>query len=98
MVSVQVFAEIKRDLLSERTKKGLQTVKAPGRLLGHPKGSLGKSRLSGKEQEIKKWLEKKVSKPSIAKIVEMSRTAFPRHPLAKTQSEGATTGGLGSVS
>jgi len=54
MVSVQVFAEVELDLISERTKKGLQTVKAPGRLLGHPKESLGKSQLNGKEQEIKK--------------------------------------------
>ena len=54
MVSVQVFAEVELDLISERTKKELQTVKAPGRLLGHPKESLGKSQLNGKEQEIKK--------------------------------------------
>jgi hypothetical protein len=71
-------------------------VKAPG--LGYPKGSLGKSQLNGKEQEIKKWLEKKVSKPSIAKIVEMSRTAFPAASARENSIRGRHDGGPGSVS
>jgi DNA invertase Pin-like site-specific DNA recombinase len=49
---------------------------AKGRLLGRPKGALGKSKLDGKEEEIQKLLEKEVSKSSIAKIVEVSRTAL----------------------
>lgn len=47
-----------------------------GRLLGRPKVALGKPKLDGKEEEIKKLLEKEVSKSSIAKIVEVSRTAL----------------------
>jgi len=39
--------------------------------LGRPKG-LGKSRLDGKEEEIKELLKKGVSKASIAKIYECS--------------------------
>jgi Resolvase, N terminal domain len=35
-----LFAEVERDLISERTKEGLAAVRAQGRLLGRPKGSL----------------------------------------------------------
>jgi DNA invertase Pin-like site-specific DNA recombinase len=71
-----LFAEVERDLISERTKEGLAAAQAKGRLLGRPKGALGKSKLDGKEEEIQKLLEKEVSKSSIAKIVEVSRTAL----------------------
>ena len=63
-----LFAEIERDLISERTKEGLARARAQGKLLGRPKGSLGKSKLDGKEKEIKDLLGKKVGKASIAKI------------------------------
>ena len=71
-----LFAEIEHDLISQRTKQGLLTAKAKGKKLGRPKGSLGKSKLDGKEKEIKKLLSKKVSKASIAKIMEISYTAL----------------------
>lgn len=71
-----LFAEIERDLISERTKQGLAAAKAKGKLLGRPKGSLGKSRLDGKEKEIGTLLSKTVSKSSIAKIMGISRTAL----------------------
>ena len=73
-----LFAEVERDLISERTKEGLAAARAKGRLLGRPKGSLGKSKLDGKEEEIRMLLEKTVSKASIAKIVGVSRTTL-RH-------------------
>ena len=44
-----LFAEVERDLISERTKEGLAAAKAKGKLLGRPKGALGKSKLDGKE-------------------------------------------------
>ena len=44
-----LFAEVERDLISERTKEGLAAAKAKGKLLGRPKGALGTSRLDGKE-------------------------------------------------
>ena len=69
-----LFAEVERDLISERTKEGLAAARAAGRLLGRRKGSLGKSKLDGKEGEIRLLLEKKVSKASIAKIVGVSST------------------------
>jgi DNA invertase Pin-like site-specific DNA recombinase len=69
-----LFAEVERDLISERTKEGLAAVRAQGRLLGRPKGSLGRSKLDGKEGEIRMLLEKEVSKASIAKILGVSAT------------------------
>ena len=69
-----LFAEVERDLISERTKEGLAAVRAQGRLLGRPKGSLGTSKLDGKEGEIRMLLEKEVSKASIAKILGVSAT------------------------
>ncbi len=71
-----LFAEVERDLISERTKEGLAAAKAKGKLLGRPKGSFGKSKLDGKEDEIRMLLQKEVSKSSIAKIMDISRTAL----------------------
>jgi DNA invertase Pin-like site-specific DNA recombinase len=67
-----LFAEVERDLISERTKEGLAAARAKGCLLGRPNGSLGTSKLDGKEEEIRLLLEKRVSKASIAKIVGVS--------------------------
>jgi DNA invertase Pin-like site-specific DNA recombinase len=91
-----LFAEVERDLISQRTKEGLATARAKGRLLGRPKGALGKSKLDDKEEEIRMLLEKTVSKASIAKIVGVSRTAL--HHFIRTRklnakvSKGETRG------
>jgi DNA invertase Pin-like site-specific DNA recombinase len=69
-----LFAEVERDLISERTKEGLVAARARGRLLGRPKGSLGTSKLDGKEGEIRMLLEKEVSRRSLAKIMDVSPT------------------------
>ena len=58
-----LFAEVERDLISERTKEGLAAAKAKGKRLGRPKGALGTSRLDGKEQDIRALLGKDVSNP-----------------------------------
>ena len=46
-----MIAEIERDLISERTKEGLQARKAAGLKLGRPKGP-GKSKLDQHRGEI----------------------------------------------
>ena len=66
-----LFAEIERDLISERTLAGLARARKEGKQIGRPKG-LGKSVLDGKENEIRELLKKKVSKASIAKIYQVS--------------------------
>ena len=71
-----LFAEVERDLISERTREGLAKARASGRKLGRPKGSLGVSRLSGKEDDIRRFLELGVSKTAIAKLTGVSRTTL----------------------
>ena len=68
-----LFAEVERDLISERTREGLAKARSSGKKLGRPKGSLGVSRLDGKEDEIRRFLKLGVSKSSIAKITGVSR-------------------------
>ena len=63
-----IAAEIERELISSRTKEALAKKKADGFKLGRPKGKPGKSKLDGKEDEIKRLLDKKVSVASLAKI------------------------------
>lgn len=71
-----LFAEIERDLISMRTKEGLAAAKASGKKLGRPKGTLGKSKLDGREDEIKKLLALNVSRASIAKITGVDRSTL----------------------
>ena len=68
-----LFAELERDLISERTREGLARARSTGKKLGRPKGSLGVSRLDGKEEEIRRFLRLGVSKSAIAKITGVSR-------------------------
>ncbi len=71
-----LFAEIERELISLRTKEALAPARAAAKKLGRPKGKLGKSKLDGKEGEIKKLLGLKVSKASIAKIMGVDRSTL----------------------
>ena len=73
-----LFAEIERDLISERTKEGIKAARVKGKAIGRPKNSIGKSKLNGKENEIRLLLEKAIGITSIAKILGVSRTAL-RH-------------------
>ena len=72
--ALALFAEVERDLISERTREGLARARSSGRKLGRPKGSLGVSRLDGKQDEIRRFLELGVSKTAIAKLTGVSRT------------------------
>ena len=67
-------AEIERNLISQRTKEALARKKAEGVVLGRPKGrKSSKVKLTGKELEIKKLLDKKVSKSAISRILDVHR-------------------------
>lgn len=64
-------AEIERELISLRTTEALAKRKAAGKTLGRPKGRQSASlKLDAKEQEIKMYLAKGISKRSIAKLVD----------------------------
>ena len=71
-----LFAEVERDLISERTREGLARSRASGRKLGRPKRSPGVSRLNGREDEIRRFLELGVSKTAIAQLTGVSRTTL----------------------
>jgi len=64
-----LLAELERDLISERTKMGLARAREQGKKLGRPRGSIGKSKLDGKEDVIRELLAKGVNKTNIAKIL-----------------------------
>ncbi|MFT4568428.1 MAG: DNA invertase Pin-like site-specific DNA recombinase [Saprospiraceae bacterium] len=67
-------AEIERQLISQRTKEALARKKSEGIKLGRPKGSLSKqTKLSGKEEDIKDLLEKKISYSAIGRILGVNR-------------------------
>ncbi len=71
-----LFAMLERDLISDRTRQGLKAARARGQLLGRPKGSLGTSKLTGKEKIIMGDLRFHVSKSAIARKLGVSRTAL----------------------
>ncbi|MHC4455271.1 MAG: recombinase family protein, partial [Planctomycetota bacterium] len=71
-----MVSEIERDLISRRTKEALARKKAQGFKLGRPKGVPGKSKLDGKEEEIKKFLNKGLNVTALAKIYDVSWTAM----------------------
>ncbi|MCF8318594.1 MAG: master DNA invertase Mpi family serine-type recombinase [Haliscomenobacter sp.] len=67
-------AEIERNLISQRTKEALARRKAEGQILGRPKGSRSQIRkLSGKEEEIKNLMNRKISYSAIGRILGVHR-------------------------
>jgi len=68
-----LFAELERDIISERTKQALASKKAQGITLGKPKGTLQSSKLDEHREQIVEFLGLGVSKSAIAKILKTSR-------------------------
>ena len=85
-----LFAELERDLNSLRTKEALAALKREGKRLGRPKGIVGKSRLDGKELEISKFVGLKVSKTSIARIMEVDRSTLLNFMRSRKLMPGTT--------
>lgn len=72
-------AQIERDLISQRTKAGLERKRAEGVKLGRPKGSKNtKTKLSGKENVIKELIAQGQSYSAIARIFHVDRTTLMR--------------------
>jgi resolvase domain protein len=80
-------AQIERQLISQRTKEALARKKAEGIVLGRPRGSKSeKTKLTGKEKQIKELLEKKVSYSAIGRILGVHRltvSSFVKERLNK---------------
>jgi len=67
-------AEIERDLISQRTKEALARKRANGKVLGRPQGKKSsRVKLSGREEEIRKLLDQRVSKSAIGRILGVNR-------------------------
>lgn len=84
-----LFAELERDLISERTKEGIENARKAGKKIGRPQGRTSKSKLDGKEAEIEGYLNKKVSRASIAKILGVSPTTL-NHYISSRKLNKAT--------
>ena len=77
---VALFAEVERDQISERTREDLARSRASGRKLGHQKRSPGVSRLDGKEDESRRFLQRDVGTGALARIRRAGRhQLFGRH-------------------
>jgi len=63
-----IVTEIERDLLKSRVKEGLEAAKARGVKLGRKKG-ISKSKLDPYKNQIQEYLDKEISKSSIAKLL-----------------------------
>lgn len=67
-------AEIERNLISQRTKEALARRKSEGMILGRPRGSKSSyTKLTGREKEIKAYLDKKVSYSAISRLMGVHR-------------------------
>ena len=80
-----MIAELERDFISERTKEALQAKRMQGKKLGRP---AGKSKLDGKETEIKKLLEKRVSISAIARMFDVNRLTVQKFIKTKKLKKG----------
>lgn len=67
-----IVSEIERDLLKSRVKEGLALAKARGVKLGRRPG-LAKSKLDPHKGLIQEYLDKEISKASIAKLLEVNK-------------------------
>lgn len=78
-------AEIERNLISQRTKEALARRKAEGKILGRPVGSRSQlKKLSGKEDEIRALISKKVSYSAIGRILGVHRLTVSSFVKEKT--------------
>lgn len=69
-----IAAQLEREMISSRTKEALASRKAQGVILGRPKGSKSsKSKLTGREAQMKKYLDAGVSFVKIGKLMKVHR-------------------------
>ena len=70
-------AEIERTMISQRTKRCLDRLRAEGKHIGRKKGSQNKNtKLSGKDDLIKTLLSQNITKTQIAKMLKVDYTTL----------------------
>jgi len=73
-------AQIERNMISQRTKEALQRKKSEGMTLGRPRGSLSKiTKLTGKDDVILGFLDKKVPVAVMARLLEVNRLTLSNY-------------------
>jgi DNA invertase Pin-like site-specific DNA recombinase len=72
-----LFAEIERDLVSQRTTEALRALKRSGKRLGRPKGH-GKLILEDREDQVRKLLELQLSYSAISRMLRVDRATVLR--------------------
>lgn len=81
-----LVSEIERDLLKSRVKEGLEAAKKRGVKLGRKPG-YSKSKLDPYKEQIQQYLDKDISKASIAKLLDVNRQTLysfiNKHNLSK---------------
>jgi DNA invertase Pin-like site-specific DNA recombinase len=78
-----LFAEMERDLLSERTKAGLARIQAEGKRIGRPPGP-GKSKLDVHKEEIARlYAERRLGPTALGKIFDCSAGTMQTFILKK---------------
>jgi DNA invertase Pin-like site-specific DNA recombinase len=79
-------AEIERQLISQRTKEGLNRARLEGKQIGRPEGSTRLNpTLSANDKEIARLLSKQVSKSAVARLYGVSRNALLRYLSKRVQ-------------
>jgi putative DNA-invertase from lambdoid prophage Rac len=77
-------AEIERSMISSRTKEALARKKSEGKRLGRPKGRLSTvTKLTGKDELIKEYLEKKIPHTVIARLLNVNRLTVRNYILTR---------------
>jgi len=67
-------AEIERSMISSRTKEALARKRSEGKRLGRPKGKLSSvTKLTGKDNLIREYLEKKIPLCGISRLLGVNR-------------------------
>lgn len=85
-----LFAEIERNLISQRTKEALSRKKSEGVILGRPIGAKTRPerlQLYPKRELIAQLLKEKISKRKIAKICKCDRNTLTRYINSTFKSE-----------
>ncbi len=73
-------AEVERNLIAARTREALARKKQAGQRLGRPKGSLSKkTKLTGRDDEIRLLLEKQVAVAAVARIMGVHRRTMANY-------------------
>lgn len=66
-------AEIEKQMIQSRTREALARLKAEGKVLGRPKGSMNKAhKLDGRGRQVRNLLSKGIPKRTVARLIKVN--------------------------